>query len=298
MIAASLATPVAEFLPRDGLDARVLGSSRSAVYVDCGFVLAITARDVPAMPDGIVLLGSSIARPPPRGSPARVSRARIELSGLSIDLSRARDWRPDVPANLDRDAGEVSRRGRGLLRNCRVPPATDVAGLLRSLAATAGLKVISDEGGRGGVGMLLEALRSRDRGRAARAAEALLGRGGGLTPEADDLIGATVAATFAFGAACRFTGRARAEFVDALVPGDLRIRTNSLSATLVELAATRRVVEPVQQIVDLSLPPDRWRRHLRRLISIGHSTGRAWAIGCGIAALLLAEGEPVAVPNG
>ena len=292
MIAASLATPVAEFLPPDGLDARVLGSSRSAVYVDCGFVLAITARDVPAMPDGIVLPGSSITRPPPRGSPARVSRARIDLTGMSIDLGPARDWHPDVPANLDRDAGEVSRRGRGLLRNCRVSPATDVDVLLRSLAATAGLKVISDEGGRAGVASLLAALRFRDRHRAGRAAEALLGRGGGLTPEADDLIGATVAATFAFGAPCRFTGRARAEFADALVPGDLRLRTNSLSATLVELAATGRVVEPVQKIVDLSLPPERWRAHLRRLVTIGHSTGRAWAIGCGVSALLLAERSP------
>jgi hypothetical protein len=292
VIAETLATPVAEFLPRDGLDARVLGSSRSAVYVDCGFVLAITARDVPAMPDGIVLPGTSISVPPPRGSPARVSRSRIELSGMSIDLGRARDWRPDVPANLDRDAGEVSRRGRGLLRNCRVAPATDADALLGSLAATAGLKVIADEGGRAGVEALLEALRFRDRHRAGRAAEALLGRGGGLTPEADDLIGAAVAATFAFGAACRFTGRDRAGFVDALVPGDLRIRTNSLSATLVELAATGRVVEPVQQIVDISLPPEKWRRHLRRLVAIGHSTGRAWAIGCGVAALLLAEGSP------
>jgi hypothetical protein len=291
VIAAALATPVAEFLPPDGMDARVLGSSRTAVYVDCGFVLAITARDVPAMPDGVVLSSSSIAGPPPRGSHARVSRARIELTGMSIDLGRARDWRPDVVANLGRDAGEVSRRGRGILRNCRVSPATEVDALLRSLVAASGLKVIAEDGGRAGVETLLEALRYRDRDRAARAARALLGRGGGLTPEADDLIGAAVAGTLAFGAACGFTGRARAEFVDALVPGDLRVRTNSLSATLVELAATGRVVEPVQHIVDLSLPPERWRNHLRRLVTIGHSTGRAWAIGCGATALLLAEGS-------
>jgi hypothetical protein len=290
VIAAALATPVAEFLPSDGMDARVLGSSRSAVYVDCGFVLAITVRDLPAMPDGVVLSGSSIAVPPPRGSPARVSRSRIELTGMSVELDDARPWRPDVPTNIGRNAGEVSRRGRGILRNCRVSPATESDALMRSLVAGSGLGVTSEDGGRAGVGELLEALGTRDPVRASSAGRALLGRGGGLTPEADDLIGAAVAATFAFGAPCGFTGRDRAEFVDALVPGDLRRRTNSLSATLVELAATGRVVEPVQQILDLSSPPDRWRHHLRRLVTIGHSTGRAWAIGCAVTALLLSEG--------
>jgi hypothetical protein len=103
---------------------------------------------------------------------------------------------------------------------------------------------------------------------AADVARALIGRGPGLTPEGDD----TVAATAAVVAVGPWPAAEKAAWLSAALGPDLRERTTSLSATLLELAAEGQVAEPLQAL--LAGRPSA----LARLLRIGHSTGRAYAL--------------------
>jgi hypothetical protein len=122
---------------------------------------------------------------------------------------------------------------------------------------------------------LVRAVESRDVEAAAVAGARLIGRGGGLTPEGDDLV-AGVAAVIAAG---DWPGALREAWVGALIGGDLRRRTTALSATLLELAAHGMGAEPLQALV--AGDPGA----LARLEAIGHSTGRAIARGAAVGLL-------------
>jgi Protein of unknown function (DUF2877) len=93
---------------------------------------------------------------------------------------------------------------------------------------------------------------------------ALLGRGGGLTPEGDDLLAGAFALAAATGAPLP-------------LPPDLRERTTALSATLLELAAAGAAPRPLHAVLDLD--DDDWRGALRELVDLGASSGRAIAVG-------------------
>ena len=99
----------------------------------------------------------------------------------------------------------------------------------------------------------------------------MIGRGPGLTPEGDDVV-AGLAAVVAVS-----SWVSREAWVGALIGGDLRRRTTSLSATLLELAARGMGPEPLQAW----LAGDAGA--LARLERLGHSTGRAIARGASIA---------------
>jgi hypothetical protein len=103
---------------------------------------------------------------------------------------------------------------------------------------------------------------------AADVAAELIGRGPGLTPEGDDVVAAT-AAVVAVGP---WPAAEKAEWLSAALGPDLRERTTSLSATLLELAAAGQVAEPLQALLAGR------RSALARLLRIGHSTGRAYAL--------------------
>jgi hypothetical protein len=118
---------------------------------------------------------------------------------------------------------------------------------------------------------LVRAVETRDPRRAAAAGARLIGRGGGLTPEGDDLI-AGAAAVVAIG-----SWPNRDAWLRALVGDDLRRRTTALSATLLELAVAGMGPEPLQAW----LAGDGAARG--RLEAIGHSTGRAIAAGATLA---------------
>jgi hypothetical protein len=120
---------------------------------------------------------------------------------------------------------------------------------------------------------LVAAVVSRDPALAAAAGARWIGRGGGLTPEGDDLVCGVAAVVASSGWA------SREEWLGALVGGDLRRRTTALSATLLELAVAGMGPEPLQAWLagDASA--------LARLEAIGHSTGRAIARGAGVGLL-------------
>lgn len=106
---------------------------------------------------------------------------------------------------------------------------------------------------------------------AAEAAAALIGLGPGLTPEGDDVVAATAAVV----AAGPWPAAEKAAWLRVALGPDLRVRTTSLSATLLELAAAGQVAEPLQALLGGR------REALARLLQIGHSTGRAYALAAG-----------------
>jgi Protein of unknown function (DUF2877) len=122
---------------------------------------------------------------------------------------------------------------------------------------------------------LVEAVVTRDPSLAAAVGARLIGRGGGLTPEGDDLV-AGVAAVVASGP---WPGALREAWLGALVGADLRSRTTALSATLLELAVAGMGPEPLQALVAGDTAA------LSRLVAVGHSTGRAYARGAAVGLL-------------
>jgi Protein of unknown function (DUF2877) len=124
---------------------------------------------------------------------------------------------------------------------------------------------------------LRRALATRDPALAARAAAAMIGRGPGLTPEGDDQLAAAAVVV----AAGPWPLAQRDPWLRALLPPDLRRRTTALSATLLELAVAGAAIEPLHA---LFAPGDGWRGALERLLRLGHSTGRAYAVAAAYAA--------------
>jgi hypothetical protein len=122
---------------------------------------------------------------------------------------------------------------------------------------------------------LVEAVESRDPSLAAAVGARLIGRGGGLTPEGDDLLAGAAAVV----ASAPWPEALKEAWLGALVGEDLRRRTTALSATLLELAIRGMGPEPLQAL----LAGD--RSAYDRLVALGHSTGRAIARGAAVGLL-------------
>jgi hypothetical protein len=356
-----VATPVLERLPPSGVGGTVLGASATAAWVDLGgFVLAVTTREVPLLPNAVALSAGvgalrRVARP---GGAARCAPGRVELGGLTVtwDPAEPPAWDPTVPVaaapgwaepyptvpvdlgegrpgpqstlpiaagggrpgprpssgNYSRSVGTpagpfggvaaVGRRGEAVLAAVGVRGAREPVGLVAELARVGVATAIELEGA-AGVELLFRAVQERDPELAAAAARVLVGRGPGLTPEGDDLLAAVVATLVTLGPAAGVAGAAVAGLVAALVPERAvgegsgpggAGRTTALAATLLELAARGQVVEPAGRLLDLSPEGEvAWPGAVRRLERVGHGSGRAYALGIGAAAWLLAAGDGV-----
>jgi hypothetical protein len=108
----------------------------------------------------------------------------------------------------------------------------------------------------------------------------LIGRGPGLTPEGDDVV-CGIAAVVAAGPWPRAS---REAWVGALIGGNLRRRTTTLSATLLELAARGMGPEPLQAVLAGRAGA------LERLVAMGHTSGRAYARGAALGLALVGAG--------
>jgi hypothetical protein len=224
----------------------VRGATERAAYLDFdGFVVALTAPGVPLMPNGIAVARTAVGDGAVRAAPDRIVVGGEEAVTWSADAV----WEPRL--------GVV---GAGRVEALRERGAAIRAALGGSLSFDAGL-----EG----------ALRERCVDAATRAAGRLIGLGGGLTPEGDDVLAATAAVVVAVAGAVGFEDARR--FVAALVPADAGARTTALSATLLALAAEGRIVEPVHRLLDLDGGEAAWRGALATLVATGASTGRAYA---------------------
>jgi hypothetical protein len=258
MIAHRVAAPVLEHVGARGV---VAGVVRTAAYLDFdGFVVAVTARAVPLMPNGISLTGD--IDPPAVGRVVHLTAGGLQAQGWSLSWPEV--WDPSVPRANGVDPERVRQRGEAILRGA--PPTPEGLGAI-------GVQIA----GHPGVAGLLEALRT---GEPPRAGE-LLGLGSGLTPEGDDLLAGAAAAVASLEP---WDAGTRAAWLAAAAPPEARARTTALSATLLDLAGRGQAIEPLHALLDLE--HERWAPALERLVRLGHSTGRCYAAAVGAAAVL------------
>jgi hypothetical protein len=114
-----VATPVLERLGGEAHGV-VLGAGTTAAWVDLdGFVVAITTREVPLLPNAVALAAGSGALERSGlagGTPARVAPGRIDLGPLRITWSPADPpaWDPTVPVPWHAAPKAVAERGAAL----------------------------------------------------------------------------------------------------------------------------------------------------------------------------------------
>ena len=293
-----VATPVLERLAGTGeRSGAVLGAGATACWVELdGFVVAVTTREVPLLPNAVALAagsGSLQRAGAAAGTVARFAPGRIDLSILRVtwDPTDPPAWDPTVPEAAHAGREALARRGAALLR-LQQWQIRDPDTLVRDLTAV-GLPTAADPDGAAGLARLFHAVGARDPEPAAGAARELLGRGPGLTPEGDDLLAAVAGTLAVLGPAAGWGRSVLIAFLAALVDRAPE-RTTALSATLLELAARRQLVEPAGQLLDLDPGAEAaWPAALARLERLGHGSGRAYAAGIAATTSLLAAGSPV-----
>ena len=288
-----VATPVLERLA-GGRSGVVLGAGATACWVDLdGFVVAVTTREVPLLPNAVALAaGSGSLRRAglAAGTVARSAPGRIDLGTLRVtwDPTAPPAWDPTVPEAAQAAPEALAGRAAAIL-GIRRREVGDPDALVRELAAT-GLPTAADPGGAAGLARLLHAVRDRDPGAAAGAARELLGRGPGLTPEGDDLLAAVAGSLAVLGPAAGWDRPVLTGFLAALVAAAPE-RTTALSATLLELAARGMLAEPAGRLLDLGPGAEAaWPAALARLERLGHGSGRAYATGIAATFNLMAAG--------
>jgi hypothetical protein len=265
MIAHRVAAPVLEHVGARGV---VAGAVRTAAYLDFdGFIVAVTARGVPLMPNGIAVTdrpqGTAGGAWPATGTAVQLTPGGLRGAGWRVAWPAGEPpaWDPFAPHANGHSRERIRARGEAILRGPE---------------AFAGVEIAGEPAGRAAIAALLAAVASGDPQDASAAARALLGRGPGLTPEGDDLLAGAAAAVRAF---APWDPDA---WLDAIAPR--ATRTTALSATLLALAARGAVVEPARALLDLDADPRAAEARLERL---GHSTGACYAAGIGATAALL-----------
>jgi hypothetical protein len=286
-----VATPVLERLTPGPYEGVVLGAGTTAAWVDLdGFVVAITTREVPLLPNAIaVAAGSGALVGAGAGGVAGLALGRVGLGSVQVtwDPAASPGWDPTVrvPSGATRQA--VGARGAALLR--ALGAAGEAHVLVRHLVRELGrirLATAADPEGAAGLRWLFRGIRERDPEPATAGARELLGRGPGLTPEGDDLL-AAVAGTLAVLGPATGMGRPFLRSVLAALVDPARAWTTALSATLLELAAHGLLAEPAGRLLDLSPAGERaWPAALARLRRLGHGSGRAYATGIAATCLL------------
>lgn len=234
---------------------RVLGVFPTAVYVRVDGsrdVLALETTDALRLPTALVL-AADVVRDPfagiRTGDPAVVGRAAVAAGTVRTRVVRW--WRP-------RRARPVAPPGPAAPAPVPVPaPALlpDVSPDLRDVWTALASALTGDRLPAGAV-------------------RALVGRGGGLTPEGDDLLAGLLVATAALG------GHAppRLSELPALVLS-LLDRTTALSAGLLAQAVEGYAVPPVLDLVDAVGACAGVEEAVVRLVSVGHTSGAALAHG-------------------
>jgi hypothetical protein len=285
VIVSIVAQPVVDRLEGEHGEAILLGTPGGAAHIELGdFVVAVTPRGAPLLPNGIAITARR-GRPHPAGATVRLSPGRIQAGAefvtWAVPPAAAEVWDPAIP-QADGAIARVAERGAAILEALGIPAVRQPAALAEAVAPT------GDTAGRCGAALLLRAVHRRDPALAALAAEQLTGRGPGLTPQGDDLLAGTACAVACLGGAAGWDEAQRGAWLNALVLADRRRRTTPLSVTLLELAVTGRAMEPVHGVLRFGDGAEAaWRGALDRLCGVGHTSGIAYATAIGASALLL-----------
>jgi hypothetical protein len=291
MLAFLVATPVLDRVATQADRGIVRGVVRSAAYVEVGtFIVALTARGVPFMPNGVALTERPASDGwPVAGTPVRLMPGRIEAGARSVTwpADRPPTWDPTLRVAPGTGIAAIRQRAAAILRARGIDADPNPVALSRAFASS-GLETAAHSAGASGIALLLRSVATRDAELAGRAVDLLIGRGSGLTPEGDDLLAGAAAVVAALAEPAGWQATEHVGWLGAVRSPSLRRLTTPLSATLLELATAGKVVEPIHGLLDLTdAGSRRWAGALHRLERIGHSTGPAYAAAVGAAALLL-----------
>lgn len=232
----------------------VLGSTSSASWIEVSEqIIVLSGESGTRLPNAVISPGR-YAR---SVESVTVGRGGIALPGRRIAITRWWQSRPTLPharASLVRDAVERCTR--------LVPPVAD-AGIGGRLARHKAVDVL-------------------------QAARGLLGRGGGLTPEGDDVLVGALAAYQLVGAAIGGAPEPLMDDVGEALLREARRRTTRLSASLISHALNGEVPMPLADLLRAMTGRGSLLLALLALDRVGHSSGRAMAHGavCGAGAAL------------
>lgn len=242
-VAASLA--IGDLLRGPLRRARVLGSSRPATWLDVGGdVLVVVSSGAIRLPNAISNPDGSIV-----SGAVLVGGGRVGFDESNLQPVRWWDPVPALPAVDPRAVRRAVRSASGRFRPFQAPA-------------------------------LWTALAARDPEGVLRAADGLLGRGPGLTPDGDDVLAAALASYRLIGTALA-DDRAPAT-VDAVaepLADSAAQRTTSLSASLLRHALAGAVADPVAALLRALTGRGRVAEALDRLLLVGHTSGSALAGG-------------------
>jgi hypothetical protein len=300
--------------------AEFLGVARGALYLRTSAppgALAALSHDAVRLPCSLLLPTTSAELPLTSLAPASLASSAGFVAGDGavrwtgpdgpVVVRAVREWAPARPAPGEVTAGALAavraalsrhapRLGAGQVLGCEFPVAIATGNshpwpedrLRADLAMLAGLAGAT--GGYGaGAGAAEAAMLAGLAGAAGdpdasvAAAARLLGRGPGLTPSGDDILAGFLAGAAAFG----LDAAALRHAVAVLAPA----RTTALSAALLRHAARGECLDELAAVAAVltSQPPCRSElagtgRAVGRLLSVGHTSGAALALGLVLAA--------------
>ncbi len=259
-------TAIRDVLTEPQTPATVLGTASHAVWllVD-GVVIVASTRDATRLPNGVEIAADSGAdafRTVHHGESATVGLGQLLFDGLTIDAVRWWDPRP------------------ALRRTSTTELATAIVGLPTA---------VPDVESRPLSAALLEGSAPAT----LVAAESLIGRGPGLTPEGDDYLAGALAAI-------RTLGDALGRPDTAVLLGSLadplkrlaQTRTTTFSAALISHAVDGQVAAPAGSLLRALTGRGDVADSHRDLTHVGHTSGPALAAGMILGARSLVQSQP------
>jgi len=259
-------TAIRDALTDPQTPATVLGTASHAVWVLVGGeVLVASTRDATRLPNGIEIAADAAAnafRTVHHGAPVTVGLGQLLFEGLTIDVVRWWDPRPAL----------------------RRISATQLAASIEGLPST-----VPDVESR----PLSVALSARSVPVFMAAAESLIGRGPGLTPEGDDYLAGALAAIRTLGDA--LGERETAALLNSIAAPLARLastRTTTFSAALINHAVNGHVAAPAGALLRALTGRGDVAKSHRDLTRIGHSSGPALAAGMILGARSLLQFQP------
>ena len=259
-------TAIRDVLSEPQTPAMVLGTATHAVWllVD-GDVIVASTRDATRLPNSVEIGAEAAAaafQSVYHGASVTVGLGQLLFDGLTIDVVRWWNPRPALPRT---SAAQLAAAIAGL-------PTTVPDVEQRPLAA---------------------ALSEGSDSAILAAAESLIGRGPGLTPESDDYLAGALAATRTLGDALSSTDTG--PMLDSIAGSLKRLastRTTTFSASLINHAANGQVAAPAGSLLRALTGRGDVADSYRGLTRVGHTSGPALAAGIVLGARSLLQSQP------
>jgi hypothetical protein len=233
--------------------ANVLGTSGHAVWLLVeGSVVVVSTSDATRLPNSVEIPATAdenLFQSVQHGAAVEVGWGRVMLKDLAVSVARWWDPRPALPEMEIEDLATVIA---GLPSTV---PAVDSSGLHTALSLCSPTSLLA-------------------------AAKPLIGKGEGLTPEADDYLAGALASTRLLSEALNHRpGTAMLDRTARLIAKLADARTTTFSAALIQHALRGQVAAPAGALLRAFAGRGDVAAAHEELVKIGHSSGPALAAG-------------------